>query len=88
MVDRIEGSGINPDNVISDVGSGDSEGTIEMDLETLRIEEEKINKLTEEKEKQDTPVRQWSSLFAKMQRSKATFIATPTKGLIKTKNAR
>ncbi|CAG8471210.1 40446_t:CDS:2, partial [Gigaspora margarita] len=59
MVDRIEGSGINPDNVMSDFGSGDSEGTIETDLETLRIEDEKINKLTEEKKKQDTPIRQW-----------------------------
>ncbi|CAG8458790.1 818_t:CDS:2, partial [Gigaspora rosea] len=51
LVDQIEGSGTNPDNVMSDVGSGDSERTIEMDLDTLRIEEEKSNKLTEEKDK-------------------------------------
>ncbi|CAG8756186.1 28003_t:CDS:2, partial [Gigaspora margarita] len=49
MVDRIEGSGTNPDNVIVDVRSGDSERTIEIDLETLQIEEEKNNKLTEER---------------------------------------
>ncbi|CAG8826029.1 16545_t:CDS:1, partial [Gigaspora rosea] len=51
MVDQIEGSGTNPDNMMSDVGSGDSERTIEMDLDTLRIEEGKSNKLTEEKDK-------------------------------------
>ncbi|CAG8829525.1 15339_t:CDS:2, partial [Gigaspora margarita] len=65
--------------------SGRSEDLM-IDLETLRIEEEKNNKLTEEKEKQELPVRQWSSLFTKMQRDKATFTAVPTKGSIKTKN--
>ncbi|CAG8844140.1 21953_t:CDS:2, partial [Gigaspora margarita] len=42
MVDRIEGSGTNPD-------------VMKIDLEILRIEEEKNNKLTDEKEKWELP---------------------------------
>ncbi|CAG8712395.1 10505_t:CDS:2 [Cetraspora pellucida] len=74
IVTQLESSEVKLDQLINETDSGDCETSSEADLESLQKEDGEGNKSLEKQ----APTRQWSDLFTRMHKGKATYSSMDT----------